>query len=176
VFDKVTIKEYMEQENISRTTVENRIKNKEIESIKEGRNRYIKVYKVCKPEFVQSLQTPLQTTLHSKDEESEYIKELKATIKEQKKELKQTKRELKKEIKFSRKETQKLLQKNEDLSQIVYKEKDESIQILKQYIGEVKLLTQAPVQKDDEIIEVPGKKKKKKSNKSSKKNKAKKRK
>ena len=40
------------------------------------------------------------------------------------------KRELKKEIKFSRKETQKLLQKNEDLNQIVYKEKDESIQIL----------------------------------------------
>jgi uncharacterized protein YoxC len=169
VFDKVTIKEYMEQENISRTTVENRIKNGDIESVKEGRNRYIKVYKVCKPEFVQSLQTPL----HSKDEESEYIKELKATIKEQKKELKQTKRELKKEIKFSRKETQKLLQKNEDLNQIVYKEKDESIQILKQYIGEVKLLAQAPSQKEDEIIEVPSKKKKKKSNK---KNKAKKRK
>jgi len=93
VFSKVTIKDYMAQENISRTTVENRIKNKEIESIKEGRNRYIKVYKVCKPEFVQSLQTPLQTTLHSKDEESEYIKELKATIRDQKKELKQTKRD-----------------------------------------------------------------------------------
>ena len=149
-----------------------RTKNGDIESIKEGRNRYIKVYKVCKPEFVQSLYTPVQTTLHSKDEESEYIKELKATIKEQKKELKQTKKELKREIEFSRKETQKLLQKNEDLNQIVYKEKDESIQILKQYIGEVKLLTQAPVQKDDEIIEVPGKKKKKKSNKKFKKNKS----
>jgi uncharacterized protein YoxC len=169
VFDKVTIKDYMEQENISRTTVDNRIKNGDIESVKEGRNRYIKVYKVCKPEFVQSLQTPLQTPLHSKDEESEYIKELKATIKEQKKELKQTKKELKREIEFSRKETQKLLQKNEDLNQIVYKEKDESIQILKQYIGEVKLLTQAPVQKDEEIIEVSDKKKKKKSKKSSKK-------
>ncbi len=159
----------MEQENISRTTVENRIKSGDIESVKEGRNRYIKVYKVCKDEFVQSVQTTLQT----KDEESEYIKELKATIKEQKKELKQTKKELKKELKFSREETQKLLQKNEDLNQIVYKEKDESIQILKQYIGEVKLLTQAPVQKDDEIIEVPSKKKKKKSNKSSKKRKSK---
>lgn len=163
----------MEKENISRTTVDNRIKSGELESVKEGRNRFVKVYKVCKPEFVQSLQTPLQTTLHSKDEESDYIKELKATIKEQKKELKQTKKELKKEIKFSRKETQKLLEKNEELSQIVYKEKDESIQILKQYIGEVKLLTQNPSQKEDDIIEVSDKKKKKKSNKKSKKNKSK---
>jgi len=159
----------MEMNGISRTTVDNRIKNGDIESIKEGRNRYIKVYKVCKPEFVQSVQTPL----HSKDEESEYIKELKATIKEQKKELKQTKRELKKEIKFSRKETQKLVQKNDDLNQIIYQEKDESIKILKQYIGEVKLLTQVPSQKEDEIIEVASKKKKKKGNKKSKKNKSK---
>lgn len=161
----------MERENISRTTVDNRIKSGELESVKDGRNRYIKVYKVCKPEFVQSLQTPLQTTLHSKVEESDYIKELKATIKEQKKELKQTKKALKKEIAFSRKETQKLLQKNEDLNKIVYKEKDESIQILKQYIGETKLLTQTSSQKDDEIIEVSDKKKKKKSNKKSKKKK-----
>ena len=161
----------MERENISRTTVDNRIKSGELESIKEGRNRFVKVYKVCKPEFVQSLQTPLQTTLHSKVEESDYIKELKATIKEQKKELKQTKKALKKEIEFSRKETQKLLQKNEDLNKIVYKEKNESIQILKQYIGETKLLTQTSSQKDDEIIEVPSKKKK--DNKSSNKNKSK---
>ena len=161
----------MERENVTRTTVENRIKSGQLESIKEGRNRFIKVYKVCKPEFVQSLQTPLQTTLHSKDEKSEYIKELKATIKEQKKELKRTKKELKREIKFSRKETQKLVQKNEDLNKIIYQEKDESIKILKQYIGEVKLLTQAPSQKEDDIIEVVNKKKKKKGNKKSKKKK-----
>ena len=166
----MTIKEYMAQENISRTTVENRIKNGDLESIKEGRNRYIRVYKVCKPKFVQSLQTPL----HSKVEESDYIKELKATIKEQKKELKQTKRELKREIKHSRKETQKLLQKNEYLNQIVYKEKDESIKILKQYIGEVKLLTQVPSQKEDETIEVSAKKKKKNNKKSTKSKKKKK--
>ena len=160
----------MEQENISRTTVDNRIKNGDIESIKEGRNRYIKVYKVCKPEFVQSLQTPVQTTLHSKDEESEYIKELKATIKEQKKELKQTKKELKKEIKFSREETQKLIEKNEDLNKKVFEEKDKSNDILRQYIGEVKLLSQIPSVKEDEIVEVSTKKKKKKRGKKPKKN------
>ena len=171
MFEKLTIKEYCQRENVSRTTVENRIKSGNLETIKEGRFRFVKVYKVCKPEFVQGLQTPVQTPLHSKDGNSDYIKELKAIIKEQKKELKQTKRELKKEIKFSRKETQKLLQKNENLNQIVYKEKDESIKILKQYIGEVKLLTQAPKQKDDEIIEVPNKKKKKNKLKSKKKNK-----
>jgi len=164
VFEKVTIKEYMEREKVARTTVENRIKSGQLESIKEGRNRYVKVYKVCTPEFVQGVHTPV----HSKVEESDYVKELKATIKEQKKELKRTKKELKREIKFSRKETQKLVQKNEDLNKIIYQEKDESIKILKQYIGEVKLLTQAPSQKEDEIIEVANKKKKKKGNKKSK--------
>ena len=163
----------MERENVTRTTVENRIKSGQLESIKEGRNRFIKVYKVCKPNFTKGLQTTLQTPLHSKVEESDYIKELKATIKEQKKELKETKKELKKEIKRSRKETQKLVQKNEDLNKIIYQEKDESIKILKQYIGEVKLLTQVSPQKEDDIIEVVNKKKKKKANKKSKKNKSK---
>ena len=171
MFVKMTIKEYMAQENVSRTTVENRIKNGDLESIKEGRNRYVKVYKPCKPEFVQSLQTPLQTSLYQKDKKNDYTQELMATIKEQKKEIKQLKKELRKEIKFSRKEIQRLIQKNEELNQTIQKEKDESITILKQFIGEMKLLSQNQPQKEDEIVVNSKKKKGNKRSSKSKKNK-----
>jgi len=161
VFEKITIKEYCERENISRTTADNRIKSGKIETIKEGRNRFVKVYKECKPPLQSSLQTPLQTN----DLKYDYIKELKVTIKEQKKELKQTKKELKK--------VTHLLLEEKDQNK---KEKDESIKILKQYIGEVKLLTDNSTAKDD-IIEVKEtKSKKQKDKKKPKKNKAKKKK
>jgi len=161
VFEKVTIKEYCERENISRTTVDNRIKSGQIETIKEGRNRFVKVYKVCKPTFTNPLQTPLQTI----DPKKEYIKTLKATIKEQKKELKGTRKELKK--------VTHLLLEEKDQNKI---EKDESIQILKQYIGEVKLLQDKTTQKDDVIEVDQPKSKKKKDKKKSKKDKSKKKK
>ena len=161
MFEKVTIKEYCERENISRTTAENRIKSGKIETIKEGRNRFVKVYKHLQSDTKQPLQTPLQTI----DTKYDYIKELKATIKAQKKELKSTKKELKK--------VTHLLFEEKDQSK---KEKDESIKILKQYIGEVKLLTDNSTTKDD-IIEVKeAKKKKKKDKKKPKKNKTKKKK
>ncbi len=149
MYEKLTIKEYMARENVSRTTVENRIKSGNLEAFKEGRFKFVKVYKDCKVEPLQSVQTPLQTTSVNE----EYINELKAQIKEQKKELKRTKKELKIV-------TQKLLEEK-DLNK---KEKDESIKILKQYIGEVKLLTDNSSKKED-VIEVKEHTKKKKKNK-----------
>jgi len=161
VFEKITIKEYCDRENISRTTAQNRIKSGKVETIKEGRNRFVKVYKVCKPRFTNPLQTPLQTF----DPKEDYIKTLKATIKEQKKELKSTKKELKR--------VTNLLLEEKDANKI---EKDESIKILKQYIGEVKLLTQNLTKKDDPIDIKSSKSKKKDKKKSSKKDRSKKKK
>lgn len=152
----------MERENVSRTTVENRIKSGDLEAIKEGRFKFVKVYKVCKPNVNQTVQTPLQTnvnpTVQTNTINEEYIQELKAQIKEQKKELKRTKKELKNI-------TQQLLEEKD----INKKEKDESIKILKQYIGEVKLL--ADISSNDDVIdtEEPTKKEKKKSKKKNKK-------
>jgi len=162
VFEKLTIKEYMTRENVSRTTVENRIKNGDLESIKEGRFKFVKVYKVCKADTLQTVQTPVQTFVHpplqTNTLNEEYIQELKTQIKEQKKELKRTKKELKNI-------TQQLLEEKD----INKKEKDESIKILKQYIGEVKLL--ADISSKDDVInaEEPTKKDKKKSKKKNKK-------
>ena len=162
MFEKLTIKEYMERENVSRTTVENRIKSGDLESIKEGRFKFVKVYKVCKPNVNPTVQTPVQTFVHpplqTNTINEEYIQELKAQIKEQKKELKRTKKELKNI-------TQQLLEEKD----INKKEKDESIKILKQYIGEVKLL--ADISSKDDVIdtEEPTKKDKKKSKKKDKK-------
>jgi len=161
VFEKITIKEYCDRENISRTTADNRIKSGKIETIKEGRNRFVKVYKVCKPKFVNPLQSSLQTL----DPKEDYIKTLKATIKEQKKELKSTKKELKR--------VTNLLLEEKDVNKI---EKDESIKILKQYIGEVKLLTQHLTTKDDPIDIKSSKSKKKEKKKSSKKDRSRKKK
>lgn len=152
----------MERENVSRTTVENRIKSGDLEAIKEGRSKFVKVYKVCKVDTLQTLQTPVQTfvnpPLQTNTINEEYIQELKAQIKEQKKELKRTKKELKNI-------TQQLLEEKD----INKKEKDESIKILKQYIGEVKLL--ADISSNDDVIdtEEPTKKDKKKSKKKNKK-------
>jgi len=55
VFEKITIKEYCDRENISRTTAENRIKSGKIETIKEGRNRFVKVYKPLQNDTKQIL-------------------------------------------------------------------------------------------------------------------------
>jgi len=165
VFEKITIKEYCDRENISRTTAENRIKSGKVETIKEGRNRFVKVYKVCKPWFANPLQSSLQTPLQTLDPKEDYIKTLEATIKEQKKELKSTKKELKR--------VTNLLLEEKDANKI---EKDESIKILKQYIGEVKLLTQNLTKKDDPIDIKSSKSKKKDKKKSSKKDRSKKKK
>ena len=61
MFEKITIKEYSERENISRTTADNRIKSGKIETIKEGRNRFVKVYKPIQSNTKQPLQSSLQT-------------------------------------------------------------------------------------------------------------------
>lgn len=154
MYEKITIKEYMSRENVSRTTVENRIKKGELETVKEGNRRYIK------------LQNPQVSQGKAKNEDIKqhtYIKQLLSTIKEQKKELKKLKKELKKEIKYSRNEISKLTQKNEELTRMLYKEKDETIKVLKQFIGEMKLLM-SPEKKED-IIDVTDNKKKKKKNK-----------
>lgn len=167
MFEKITIKEYMERENVSRTTVDNRIKNGDLETIKEGRYRFVKVYKPNVKESVQTVQTnvnqTVQTPLQTKSFQEQYIEELKQQIKDQKRELKKTKKELKKV-------TQELLDEK-DLNK---KEKDETVKILKQYIGEVKLLTQKEEIKEDheDVIDVKDKKfKKKKKEKKSKKDK-----
>jgi len=164
VFEKLTIKEYMERENVSRTTVENRIKSGDLEAVKEGRFKFVKVYKVCKPNVNPTVQTPLQTnvnpTVQTSTINEEYIQELKAQIKAQKKELKRTKKELKNI-------TQQLLEEKD----INKKEKDESIKILKQYIGEVKLLADISSKNDLIDTEELTKKDKKKSKKKNKKKK-----
>jgi len=143
VFEKITIKEYCERENISRTTADNRIKSGKIETIKEGRNRFVKVYKVNKSEFANSLKEDIQTPLYTID----YIKELKKIIKDQKREIKILRKELNKK------------------TNLLLEEKNTSIDILKQYIGEVKLISNQQ-KKDDIVVSTKESKKKKKDKKS----------
>ena len=139
MFEKITIKEYCERENVSRTTADNRIKSGKIDTIKEGRNRFVKIYNSSKSKNNNTLKTGDRTTLQNID----YINELKTIIKDQKKELKLLRKELK------------------STTNLLLKEKNTSIDILKQYIGEIKQLSNQSTNNDITVSSKQSKKQKK---------------
>lgn len=162
---KLTVSEYSEEIGKSKQSIYNRIKRGTLKSDVVDGVSYVYVDDVIKPTVEQPIKQ-LNTTLKqpfknvNQSENTKLIFALKKQIKEDKKLLK----EYRAEIKSKDKEIKRL-------NKLLTAEKDVSIDILKQFIGEMKVLSHRttdivePEIIEDDEIKTKSKKKKKKSKK-----------